>query len=725
MKLSVIYALLASTSASARVLRGRELSSDGPAETTPSAAACIDYLGGSLNVDQLRWAYSSYSLAELKKNGWDFGANSVPNPDLISETRFWSEYCTPGDTACLAVCPAHQVLIAGPPPGTPAYDKFKEIVFTGPGETHRFQGGGIWNPYYTIEREGFPVDDLVAAFTKDNLEALTIMDPALYADHDTALSVMPVIDDPFGGALVMVYPKVAQPKPSAAKACVDYLGGLNTAQLRWMFSSYSLAQLKANGWDFGSNSVPNPDLISETRFWSELCEPDDEACAAVCPPVQVLIAGPPEGSYIYEAFKALVFTGPDETFRFQGGGIWSPYYTLPLGVKQGPEWIKSFAEDNSEAVSLYLKEDLGDNLVSVPVTDDPFSFLMVPIEVAVPKAVPDLQSESCIEALGGSLNKDQLRWAFSSYSLAELKANGWDFGASSVPNPDLISETRFWSELCGDASCKDACPAVQIKIAGPASGAVYDAFATAVFTGPGETFRQATPGDLSTEKIIDPYYGSDDIEDVLAFTKTFPETLTLMSVGDFMDNKVSLSATPIDTNPFGDAVEVVYKRSQGAAESCVDALGGLNTDQLRWSFSSYSLGELKANGWDFGATSVPNPDLISETRFWSELCGDASCADACPATQVKIAGPGSGATYDKFSSIVFTGEGETYRESSAGDSTDKIIDPYFTGDYVAYAHMYPSSLAIMDSATFAASGDLSAVAIAGSPFDKDVIVAHV
>ena len=57
---------------------------------------------------------------------------------------------------------------------------------------------------------------------------------------------------------------------------------------------------------------------------------------------------------IYEAFKALVFTGPDETFRFQGGGIWSPYYTLPLGVTQGPEWIKSFAEDNSEAVSQVL-----------------------------------------------------------------------------------------------------------------------------------------------------------------------------------------------------------------------------------------------------------------------------------------------------------------------------------------------------------------------------------
>ncbi len=51
----------------------------------------------------------------------------------------------------------------------------------------------------------------------------------------------------------------------------------------------------------------------------------------------------------------------------------------------------------------------------------------------------------CLKLLGGGLSKDQLRWMYSSLSVNELIAEGWD--PSSVPFLDEDDDTHLWSEM--------------------------------------------------------------------------------------------------------------------------------------------------------------------------------------------------------------------------------------------------------------------------------------
>ena len=70
------------------------------------------------------------------------------------------------------------------------------------------------------------------------------------------------------------------------------------------------------------------------------------------------------------------------------------------------------------------------------------------------------------------------------------------------------------------------------------------------------------------------------------------------------------------------------------AAACIRLLGGLTIDQLRWMYSSFSLGELISTGLD--ATSIPFSDGDDSTHLWSELNED------CTAAEIVIAGPDGG-----------------------------------------------------------------------------------
>ena len=71
----------------------------------------------------------------------------------------------------------------------------------------------------------------------------------------------------------------------------------------------------------------------------------------------------------------------------------------------------------------------------------------------------------------------------------------------------------------------------------------------------------------------------------------------------------------------------------GVADQCIQSLGGLTLDQLRWIYSIYTEEDLEASGWD--PTSVPNSDGNDDTHLWSELSAN------CPAVEIRIAGPDS------------------------------------------------------------------------------------
>lgn len=71
----------------------------------------------------------------------------------------------------------------------------------------------------------------------------------------------------------------------------------------------------------------------------------------------------------------------------------------------------------------------------------------------------------------------------------------------------------------------------------------------------------------------------------------------------------------------------------GHGQGCIDILGGLTPDQLRWIYSSYDADTLLATGWD--AASLANSDGRDDTHLWSEL------DPACAASDIRIAGPGN------------------------------------------------------------------------------------
>lgn len=81
-----------------------------------------------------------------------------------------------------------------------------------------------------------------------------------------------------------------------------------------------------------------------------------------------------------------------------------------------------------------------------------------------------------------------------------------------------------------------------------------------------------------------------------------------------------------------DGLTVAVKKG-GIAEACINKLGGLTIDQLRWIFSNFGEIYLRDQGWSDDA--VPNNDGDANTKHWSELLDDP----ACPATQIKISGP--------------------------------------------------------------------------------------
>lgn len=103
-----------------------------------------------------------------------------------------------------------------------------------------------------------------------------------------------------------------------------------------------------------------------------------------------------------------------------------------------------------------------------------------------------------------------------------------------------------------------------------------------------------------------------------------------------------------------DGMAVVVKRN-GPARKCIDILGGLTMDQLRWMFTSYSDSELEETGWD--PSCLQNSDGNSNTHLWSEL--DSRCDEV----EIRIAGSDSTrGTFELVADAIFAdhSNGETF-----------------------------------------------------------------
>jgi len=121
----------------------------------------------------------------------------------------------------------------------------------------------------------------------------------------------------------------------------------------------------------------------------------------------------------------------------------------------------------------------------------------------------------------------------------------------------------------------------------------------------------------------------------------------------------------------------VATANSGYAHECIQILGGLTTDQLRWIYSNYNDQELEATGWD--PRSVPNSDRNSQTHKWNELHKD------CENIEIRIAGPDDlSGTYEYFLETVLVDHdnGEKFDAFRPGFSYYNTEDDDLLVDYI-------------------------------------------
>lgn len=66
-------------------------------------------------------------------------------------------------------------------------------------------------------------------------------------------------------------------------------------------------------------------------------------------------------------------------------------------------------------------------------------------------------------------------------------------------------------------------------------------------------------------------------------------------------------------------------KKDSAADKCIQILGGLTLDQIRWMYSSLNEVQLESGG-DWDPESIPFSDGLANTHKWNELSDE--CADA-------------------------------------------------------------------------------------------------
>ena len=95
-------------------------------------------------------------------------------------------------------------------------------------------------------------------------------------------------------------------KSSLPDVCIKAIGGLTFAQLRWMFSSYTLAKLTATGWS--ASALANSDGNDKTHLFSEI--------STSCPKTEIKLVGPTSvfGTYTFFLETILTDYAKGETF---------------------------------------------------------------------------------------------------------------------------------------------------------------------------------------------------------------------------------------------------------------------------------------------------------------------------------------------------------------------------------------------------------------------------
>jgi phosphate transport system substrate-binding protein len=428
----------------------------------------------------------------------------------------------------------------------------------------------------------------------------------------------------------------------SADSCIALLGGLTRNQLRWIYSSYTPGQLVGTGWD--ASSVPYSDGMSETHLWSEL--------NPACPAEEIVLAGPDALSETYSNFLGLILTdfGNGETVDLNRS---TGYFSSAVDDDLAQHLISNGNAISYFGFSAYYSKR--QELSAVPIFNDKFGTFVAPdFETVQDGTYAPLSRRIYMNLLDATLGntKDFILFGLSIEGTALAMETGY------IPIPDY--EKIVMISRAGGISPSILC--------GPTGGSISIAGSTAAF--PIAKLWAGIYDDACDVNIKVEAGGSNsgasyvcgntftgisvDIGTMSRDWKTAEATATTIAGAYQCASPSARSAIQIEVARDGLAMVTA---AGGDADTCIQALGGLTLDQLRWIYSSYTSGELVATRWN--PEAVLNSDGDDSTRLWSELAN----VPGCPATPIKIAGSSdSDENYEFFLAFVLadSANGETF-----------------------------------------------------------------
>ncbi|CAB9522085.1 phosphate binding protein [Seminavis robusta] len=482
----------------------------------------------------------------------------------------------------------------------------------------------------------------------------------------------------------------------SAATCIKILDGLTLDQLRWIFSSYTDQQLMESGWD--ANSVPYSDNDPNTHLWSEINN--------LCPEEEIKIAFPEKGALL---FKELIFRGVDEAFAIHRDNA-------TLISAQSNQDLRDYILENDSAITYFelahVIAEVDQELVSlVPIQED--GHAIKPGAASFDSGTYPLARRIYMNLFHDDASLEATRalmeFGFSSHGDQATKSVGfWPIDRWEK----VLMATRIQSRSgipIGEIEdyCNEGVEEETITIAGSST-----VFPVAQIWS--EIYRIGCP---QVSFVVDGGGSSVGAGRVCGN----PEHGTPVDIGDmsrqWKDKEAEVvnghlynckepggtSRSVIQVDVAIDGLTVAVKEG-GTAWKCIQTLGALTVDQLRWIYSDYNDAQLEETGWD--PSSLKNSDRNSQTHLWSEL------DERCPRVEIRIAGADDlSGTYEYFLETVLVDHdnGETFDLNRPGFGYENsAVDE----DLVAYVQQFAESISYFGYSYYFANRDaVSAVAI--------------
>ena len=367
-------------------------------------------------------------------------------------------------------------------------------------------------------------------------------------------------------------------------ACFGFLGSIDLDVLRWIFSSYSEEQLLATEWDGGL--ILNNDGNDATHLWSEL--------HAQCPTAEIQLVGMES---VADALGHYIFVGENETIRTESAMLFNNTSTLVDNIQSNPNAVAFVT------YPVYLQHQ--ENLVAHPVT------LTEVLQAGYPLSTPVYMNVHT----GASARINP----FVSYNL--LSPN--DVFTPLSTNERILALSKLRAEggvrNIQRITCADNAATATISFDGsPTVAIIIELWALIYQETCGTTFTIDAQGSTTgARRVCNALRSGETLVNIAMMSRNWREAEATVRRNGYIwdcvegDNIILQAPIAIDEGIGFEA------RQSGVAHECIEILGGLTTDQLRWMYSSLTRKQLIESGWD--PTSVPNSDDDDSTHLWSEL----------------------------------------------------------------------------------------------------------